>query len=241
LGGAILVPMAYVSRFESESAMTSAVLNWLQDDRLAVKTEFHSPWGVCDLVGLSFRHNQVRCRLSYGQKSAIGPALRIQVLSKIPEQHSGKTISFHSLHAKAFASLSRERLESELEHLVRKKFVLSPSAGRFQKLNGWLPLHKRIVAVELKLSRVSEAIQQAQSNLAFATESYIALPMDQALRVATNQSRRTAIRRMGVGLLGVGVNTCERIFGGLPIAGVADEILQAHCVERFWRTRDNSP
>jgi len=220
--------------------MAAPVLKWLRGNDLTVKTEFGTPWGICDMVGLKFHQRRVRLRLSYGQRHPVGPALRVHLLSEIPEQESGAVVTFQRLHAESFGCLSPDRLRGELEHLINRKFISSPSPGAYHKLNGWAPLHRRIVAVELKLSKVSQAILQARSNLAFATESYIALPIDRAFRIALGRDRDT-IKKMGVGLLGVSLTRCERIFTGSRMIGVCDEVLQAHCVERFWRTRDNSP
>jgi hypothetical protein len=220
--------------------MAAPVLEWLRRNDLAVKTEFGTPWGICDMVGVKFRPSRVRLRLSYGQKHAVGPALRLHVLSRIPDQESGAAVTFRRLHAESFACLSLDRLRAELEHLTRGKFIASPRRGAYHKLNGWAPLHHRIVAVELKLCKVSQALRQARSNLAFATESYMALPMDRAFRVAHSRLG-PAIRKIGVGLLGVSLTKCERFFTGSRVTKACDEILQAHCVERFWRTRDNSP
>jgi hypothetical protein len=220
--------------------MAAPALEWLRRNDLIVKTEFSTPWGICDMVGVKFRPSRVRLRLSYGQRHAVGPSLRLHVLSKIPEQGSGGSVTFRRLHAESFACLSLDRLRAELEHLTRGKFIASPSPGVYHKLNGWAPLHHRIVAVELKLSKVSQALLQARSNLAFATESYIALPLDRAIRVAHGRLG-PAIRKSGVGLLGLSLTKCERFFTGTRVAESCDEILQAHCVERFWRTRDNSP
>lgn len=220
--------------------MATPVLEWLRRGELTVKTEFSIPWGICDMVGVRFHPCQVRLRLSYGQRQAVGPALRLHILSKIPDQESGAAVTFQRLHAESFVCLSPVRLQEELEHLVSGKFVASPCPGTYHRLNGWAPLHRRIVAVELKLSKVSQAVHQARANLAFATESYIALPMDRALRVADGRWGR-AIKQIGVGLLGVSQTKCERFFRGSRIAEACDELLQAHCVERFWRTRDSSP
>jgi hypothetical protein len=220
--------------------MAAPVFEWLRRNDLTVKTEFGTPWGICDMVGVRFRPSRVRLRLSYGQRYAVGPALRLHLLSEIPDQESGAVVTFGRLHAESFACLSADRLRSELGHLARGRFIASPRPGAYHKLNGWAPLHRRIVAVELKLSKVSEALAQARSNLAFATESYMALPMDRALRIA-HEGHRAAISRMGVGLLGVSPTKCERLFTGSRVVGASDEVLQAHCVERFWRTRDNCP
>jgi len=141
------------------------------------------------------------------------------------------------LHRESFGYLSGELLENEVRQLLRLKFVTSPRRGLFQKLNGWNPLHERIVAVELKLCRITEALDQASSNRAFATESYAALPAALAYRIAGN-CRAAEFRKNGVGLLAVSQNSCRRLLPGSCPKGVADEVLQAHCVERFWRTTD---
>ncbi len=43
-------------------------------------------------------------------------------------------------------------------------FIVRTDTQALQKINGWMPLQKRLVAVELKLSRVEEAISQAVNN-----------------------------------------------------------------------------
>ena len=43
-----------------------------------------------------------------------------------------------------------------------------------------MPLHDRIVAVEMKLSGIADALDQALQNKAFAEESYVAFPTDVA-------------------------------------------------------------
>ena len=229
----------HTRHFRFESEMAAPVIQWLQRNRLGVKSEFKTPWGICDFVGVRFRPKRVRVRLSYGQRLAIGPPLRLQILSEIPDAEVGEPIALHRLSAGAFLSVPPDRLQNELDHLIKGKFVRSPRPNYFEKINGWFPLHERIVAVELKLSKVAEAAAQARSNLAFATESYIALPMDRALLLACHP-RKKQIARSGVGLLGVSSTRCILLFWGKKTAEFTDEILQAHCVERFWRTRGSS-
>jgi hypothetical protein len=78
---------------------------------------------------------------------------------------------------KSAATLSfGQNLERDLRALIADRFVVVKKNGSFQKVNGWAPLHQRIVAVELKLRRISEALSQGLSNRTFATESYVALP-----------------------------------------------------------------
>lgn len=230
---------ATLDMFGFENLMAPSVVGWLHGQGLSVKREFSVPWGICDLVGVKLNPKQVRKRLSYGQKRPVGPPLRLHILSRIPDIDSGSSITRDRLRRELFGYLPNEILENELKHLMRLKFVTSPRQGQFQKLNGWAPLHRRIVAVELKLSRISEALAQASSNRTFTTESYVALPSALAYRVVKG-GRADDFVRMGVGILGVSQNSCRRLLPSRYAADISDEVLQAHCVERFWRTRGKS-
>jgi hypothetical protein len=226
--------------FSLEAQMAFPVVARMREDGLRVKQEFAVPWGICDIVAVQFDTSQVQLRLSYGQTKAIGPPLRLNILSKIPDIQTGKSITIRRLQSESFPYLRVETLSTQLDFLARMKFVKSPKRGLFQKINGWSPLHRRIVAIELKLSRISDAIAQARCNRGFATESYVALPFDRAYRIA-NSRRAETFRQLGIGLLGVTWNSCYSLLGSSNFAESCDDILQAHCVERFWRTRDSCP
>src|SRR6202030_3834507 len=101
--------------FKLEKEMSAPVTEWLRGQGLTVKREFTIPWGICDLVGLRFDSRQVRKRLAYGQSSPVGPALRVSILSKIPDADSGSSISLRVLRDRSFAYLDQEFLESELQ------------------------------------------------------------------------------------------------------------------------------
>jgi hypothetical protein len=218
--------------------MAPPVVRWLTRSGLKVKREFTLPWGVCDLVGVKLDARKVKLRLSYGQTRAVGPVLRLLVLSRIPDCGSGKSIRFERLLRDLSHSVEPEVLSRELVTLMRDRFIKSTKRGSFQKLNGWAPLHFRIVAVELKLNRISEALGQAGSNRAFATDSYVALPMRRAVRVAHSERANSLVRR-GIGLLGVSQRACFELIKPRTTKGISDEIVQSHVVERFWRTRDS--
>jgi hypothetical protein len=218
--------------------MATPVVRWLRRNGLAVKPEFSLPWGICDLVGVKLDHARVKRRLAYGQTRSIGPTIRLYILSKIPELDSGKAITLEKLNREFSDYLPLDFLLKELNSLALGKFVTSPKPGCFQKRNGWAPLHARIVAVELKLARVSEAMTQATANRAFATDSYVALPGRLALRIA--RSNQTEIFRCaGIGLLGVWRGYCRELLAASANESFQNDVIQMHVVERFWRTRDN--
>jgi hypothetical protein len=224
--------------FTREREMTQPVRRWLQREGLSVKPEFGLPWGICDLVGLSFNEVHVAKRLSYRQNRPIGPLQRIDLLSRIPDRESGSEITFGKLQEWAETASFGSSLERELCALITNKFVVVKKNGCLEKVNGWAPMHQRIVAVEMKLCRISDALSQAQSNRSFAPESYVALPAGIARRFVLTQ-RLTEFTESGVGILAVTRTTCSVV---LPATQRVqpDEVLQTHCVERFWRTRGNS-
>src|SRR6185503_18728144 len=114
-------------------------------------------------------------RIRFGQTNPITSLRRSALLLSIPDVASNETISIPSL-VRVFAPLIPEQtIVSETDRLIKQRFVKC-TGTRLQRLNGWMPLHKRLMAVELKLHRVEEALHQATANLMFADESYVALP-----------------------------------------------------------------
>jgi hypothetical protein len=218
--------------------MANPVIRWMDRRGLTAKPEFSLPWGICDLVAVKLDPARVRLRLSYGQTRPVGPPIRLYILSRIPDVDTGRSISFGKLNKDLADILPSDALSRELALLVRGKFVTSPRRGLFQKLNGWAPLHLKIVAVELKLSRVSEALGQAASNRLFATDSYVALPGGLALRVVMTERVKT-FKGQGIGLLAVWRHGCRELLKPSTKDAPRNEVIQSHVVERFWRTRDS--
>jgi hypothetical protein len=226
-----------MASFALECEMSGPVRRWLNKEGLAVKDEYVLPWGICDFVGLSFDQERVNKRLALRQFRPIGPPHRVNLLFEIPDAETGKRIGFRRLQ-KRLPMLPPDALEHELEKLAQNGFVVQDPKGSFQKLNGWVPLHNRIVAVELKLSRTSEVLGQAASHRAFASESYVAMPSKIAERAA--ETRCAEFDAAGVGILAVTRNMCKVLLRSSASGVSVQPTLQAHCVERFWRTRDNS-
>jgi hypothetical protein len=226
--------------FDRECEMAFPIRRWLQQQRLLVKQEFLLPWGVCDFVGLSFNAQNVEKRLSFRQYQPIGPLHRLQFLARIPDQESGNSITDGRLREEFQECAPHSDFETELRSLLAGRFLVRIEGGSFQKLNGWTPLHSRLVAVELKLSRISEAIAQATCHLDFATESYVALPSAVADKIVKS-ARVSQFERERIGILAVTRNECHlALRPSKPDNFRLDRNLQMHCVERFWRTRDSS-
>jgi hypothetical protein len=139
--------------------------------------------------------------------------------------------------ARRFAStIKAEHVAAEVEQLLADGFLVRTSQGRLQKLNGWVPLQNRLVAIELKLSRVEEAVAQAKANLGFAEESYVAFPMPMAKRIACDPSPWSSYFNDGIGLIGVLRHRCEVLLSCSPSSSSYDPAVRLYCVEKFWRT-----
>jgi hypothetical protein len=100
-----------------------------------------------------------------------------------------------------------------------------------------MPLHNRLVAVELKLTRIKEAFQQANRNLGFADESYVAFPMPLALRLP-DMNQLCGYFECGVGLLGVTKRTCKVLVPARVTKKPCDSAVQMYCVDKFWLSRN---
>jgi len=111
--------------------------------------------------------------------------------------------------------------------------VTRTKSGAYKSRNGWMPLQNKLIAVEMKLSRVRDALLQAELNLAFTPYSYVAFPHDTALGLATGP-RRHDFDRLGVGLLAVNSSGCTELLCPSCDVGETDDVLQTYVVERFW-------
>ena len=222
--------------FQLEREMSAYAMDWLEQSGLHAKKEFYTPWGICDLVGVEFSRRRVQQRLRLGQRNPIGPPLRIELLNHIPEVQTGKSITVGRLEREFQNIVTGFEVRRELERLEQAKFIQSPRSGLFQKLNGWIPLHKTIVAIELKLNRIEEALSQARSHLEFATKVFVGLPCSVAERLI-KRNRVAQFTQSGIGILAVGRKSCRIVFPAREKKVPLHSVWQMHCVERFWRSR----
>ncbi len=219
--------------FNREAEMTGPARRWMESLGLIVRSELISPWGICDLVGLSFNKPNVARRLQLGQRRPVTSMTRAALLLQIPDVETKQEVTLSQLIAACAPILPEEVVVAQAQALVEDKFVIR-NGDRLQKINGWMPLQRRLVSIELKLKRVEEAMLQAQNNLGFANESYVGLPLDLAIRVAES-GRRDSFYRRGIGLVAVTPNTCEVLIRSRSMP-VNNPVFQFCCVEKFWRS-----
>jgi hypothetical protein len=225
--------------FNYEYQMVAPAEQWLRSQGLTTKREFSTPWGICDLVGCSLNRKKARQRLTLGQTKPIGPQIRIIILSYIPDIKDEDSITLENLQQKFAGYFDETKIALEVYRLVRDKFVQITPCGKFQKINGWAPLQNKIVALELKLTRITNALHQAINNLELANESYVGLPMENAQRLIKSKKKTEFVQR-GIGIIGVNTKRCRIFLEPNPSRSNQNRILQMHCVERFWRTHFKS-
>jgi len=223
--------------FARESEMASSVARWMRNSGLVAKSEFVTPWGICDLVGIHFNPRNIARRIKNKQLRSVCSITRALLLSQIPDIDKRETITLEKLIKERSLQLPEDVVRREMSRLIADGFVVSGTRQQLQKINGWMPLQDRLVAVELKLSRIDEALRQAMNNLGFAEESYVALPRDVARRVASKESRWSEFFNAGVGLLAVGRASCKVLKPARATRNWIDEAIQFYSVEKFWSTR----
>ena len=217
--------------------MAPSVARWMKANGMTAKPEFVTPWGICDFVGLRFNREKVAQRLQQKQLRPISSITRALLLLQIPDIQTKRSITINSLVRRFATSIPEDVVRGETSRLITDGFVTSSSRRCLQKVNGWMPLHDRIVAVELKLSRVDEAMRQAVNNLGFADESYIALPADVARRVMSSETRWSKFFDLGIGLLSVARHRSRVLRPAEKTGTWTDTAIQLYCVEKFWSTR----
>lgn len=236
----VAVPDSSPSMFTREAEMTPNVVRWMTSVGLQVRSEFQSPWGICDLVGICFNVERVAHRVALRQTGAVGSVTRAALLLALPDAGTRRSLSLEVLKNKFGDALSADVVSSEIEKLKRDGFVITTKQGHLQKLNGWMPIQDRLVAVELKLTRIFEAFQQARANQSFAAEAYVAFPADIAKKVAAPASSWQEHLDHGVGVVSVEKRRCEVLVPARPLDHVQNAAVQLYCADKFWRSRERT-
>lgn len=218
--------------FEFEREMTPLVAQWLRDGGLAVRTEYPTTLGICDLVGVALDAAVGHERLRLRQRVPINDVRKLALLNAIATVESGRSTSIQALRTFAAEMLDVGDVEEAAAWLQKHGYVRATSGGSYQRRTTSGPLERRIVAIELKLHRVNDAVRQARARLAFATESLVGFPAERARTAATDC--RNLLAATGIGLLAVSRDGCELLIQPRPGSGHVHPLMRAHCVERFW-------
>lgn len=223
--------------FKYEALMNAPVSKWLEEQDLKVRSEFSTSVGTCDLVGCAFDRQRLEIREGKFGKKKLGPPLRISLWFSAPQCSPKRGKKIAEFEREYRGIISKKEITTSLDRLCRDGFLVRSECGKYSKFVDWYPLHERLVAVELKLSRVRKALRQASSYQAFATDSYVALPIELAKRVAGRYENDFSA--LGIGLLGVSTSTVKVIRESQTRApgGSSMPVVEAHSAERFWAYR----
>lgn len=202
---------------------------------LYVSREFDTGWGRCDLVGCQFDSDRVAIRTERRQRQPLGSAEAIHVYSLLPDADTtNRGVSARVIAERSAAAFSDTELEQILARLVSARHARRSRSGCYQKLNGWAPLAKRLIAVELKLKRWTEALQQAHHNQALAPESFVGLPYADAERAAQSDFREE-LQERGIGLLAVAPDGCKVLVPATCDHERVEGSVSTWATEYFWR------
>ncbi len=216
-----------------ESDLTNPVENWLLDQGYLVRREFRNAWGICDLVALSPNPTAIRHRLKLGQKTSIGSVSRFSILDVIPDVEIGRSVHINTVCKKLSGILCSDRIETHVKSLLKMGFLSQPKKNHLQKINGWHCIEKKVIAVELKLNRIQEAIYQARNNQLFADLSYIGLPK-QKIKTLKSKNFYPELVEYGIGVISIDGSEVKVVLDPSEESFKPREVLRAYSAERFW-------
>lgn len=221
------------SLFRFESEMKDPVTQWCLSRGFSVKNEFQTQWGVCDVVACSLDPEKVGRRGVSKKKRKLNSHLRISILLSIPAKRAKRSISFQEIWLRYKQYYDENEINQELSTLLNDGFVAQNKEGKYHRIDDSYPLHSNLVAIELKLSRISDAIIQAHNNLLFADESYVGLPIDVAREIRADSERKREIVENGIGLLGVDKDDCHVLIDAPKSAHHKNRVFQIQYSESF--------
>lgn len=191
--------------FKLEKEMREPVKAWLEDQGCTVRYEVYLPWGYCDMVGIELDEGKINLRRTARQFTRLSEN-QISYLLKMPRG---------GCYVEDLADIARRWYDSygfkDMVKKLRKRRLLD-AEERDGSLwltpdIGWLPFHRKIIAVELKLNDAAGVLNQADNHRVFANETWAAMPEGRILRMRSDTRNR--FEGAGVGLLSVTPDGCE--------------------------------
>ena len=213
--------------------MLSPIHLWLGNQGYFTKYEFQTPWGICDLVGVRPLADRTARRVAAGINESIGSTHNVAVFLAIPKASSGRSISCEKLTKALGEYAGSDQVKRSLGSLRKKRLISVTGNGNFQRNDDWHPFFDSIVAVEFKLSRVEEVLIQATHHKGITQESYVALPLALANRVASGKACERFAKR-GVGIIGLTDDSCTIVLPPGPSDYKVNPVFEVHAAERFW-------
>jgi hypothetical protein len=227
----VIVKRSRLPRLETQ--LLSPVRRWLESEGYITVDEFQTPWGITDLLGLKYNLDMVFDRIANKQLAPIGDLQSVMVFLLMPPASSRHSLTEEELFKELGYLMGEPKLRAIVASLRRKKLITISSSGRFTRAAPWLPYHERMVSVELKLSRVDEAIAQAKRHRVITPFSYVALPESVAEKAAVD-SRSTDFIVAGVGLISVAKDTCRVLLEPREKSSSLEQAYEIAAAEQLW-------
>lgn len=223
--------------FARESEMTPIVQLWLTNQGLTTAQEVRMQWGICDFVAFELEPSATAQRVELKQTSPIGNPLRAAILGLMPSESSRRGATLRTICKKLGNLDATKAIEKELQFLIKGGYAQRTETGSFKSACPWLPMHRRLVAVELKLRDISTVFAQARQNQEFASESFVALPQARAEQLLEDDWA-AEFEVCGIGLIGVRESGCQLLLSTAPDS--ISESTQTYVVDRLWRATRTS-
>lgn len=215
-----------------EAHLAGTVLLWLGEQGMMQVTEFVTPWGVADVLGIRPNIDRVKARIAAKHLDPVSDAHAMQLLLSLPAD--GKPKRLADIARKFEPLLGPDLFERAVRNLIRKRFIVHEGASLIRRTE-WMPYHEQLIAIELKLRRVEEALAQARRHKAITVDSYVGMPAVIAEKVAFTE-RRSEFEAAGVGLLSVQDGSCKVLIPPNTSQKTVIEAQQLSAAEACWRT-----
>ena len=201
---------------------------WL-DAPAALVAEVPAAVGVVDLLGVRFDRRALVRRVEADVRPVLSP-LRIRVLHALLK--GPRPVD-------ALAAIVGSRAEPLMRSTLRPletAELIELEAGHARSTGLWLPVGQRVVAVELKLTKWRDALNQADNFSRSADEAWVVID---AMKAAPARAAMLEFAERGVGLAVIG--TDERIEVLLrPAQARPDPWLRALIAERALAATDDA-
>lgn len=187
-----------------EAHLTGATLRWLGEQGIVQIPQFVLPWGVVDVVGIKPNLERLQARLAAKQTEALLESHAIEVLLSIPKR---KKIRIEDLRQTFEPTLGPNLFARAIKSLIKKHFA-KQNEDTLTRCTDWMPYHELLIAVELKLKRIDEALAQAKRHKAITPASYVGMPGLIAERILKSERKRAEFQEAGIGLLSIENHVC---------------------------------
>lgn len=218
-----------------ETQLEASVWKWLRGLAEITVDQFQTPWGIADLFAVKCDIDRALMRRDMGQDVASTSDQDVMVLLAIPELTSGGRTDERSLARRFSYLLGDTKVRAIIAALKRRKLIKVDGDGAIYRNTPWLPYHKQMWAVELKLQRVDEALAQAKRHLKITPFSYVGLPPQIAERTAES-AKAEKFRESGVGLLSISATECSALIEPAGQSTCVDPVYAVAAAERCWGT-----